>query len=405
VEPELAIGLPAAGAVLAAFLRTRPRLALVAGAALGLAGFGAVILSAPGVVSNQLGLTLTLPAGSRALIVAAAAVLTFVVALAPPAVDRPALLIWGLTGMAGLVAIAAAPNLDIVILVVLALAVLHAALPGRRSFAARVRAPVFAATLLAIGLLLARVDGPASLPRFAAVALVAGLAAALGLVPFLHEFSPEEGVAASPVAWMAFLGPVLGLAVMSRARDVIPSAEGAFGALLVGLGLVNVLWGSLASWRTLSPAAAWRYSFAADWGLAWCGFGLALPDGVAAGTLVLYGIVLGRLPLYVWSRTAIREQSTTDRPVNLLVAAALAGSAPFAGFPARVLLLRGATQLYWPLALVLGLAMLLWMPPSLRLGRSMGVPSKRQLAGVAAALGVGVAMGLYPQPFLSLAGL
>ena len=79
--------------------------------------------------------------------------------------------------------------------------------------------------------------------------------------------------------------------------------------------------------------------------------------------------------------------------------------APFAGFAARVLLLRGATQVYWPLALVIGLGLLLWLAPSLRLGRSLGLPRGRQAWGVGVALTLNVVIGLYPQPFLLLAGL
>jgi hypothetical protein len=143
----------------------------------------------------------------------------------------------------------------------------------------------------------------------------------------------------------------------------------------------------------------------ADWGLAMCGLGLAVADGERAAMLILYGILLSRLPLYLWSRQSLREKRPNDRPINLLAAAMLAGSAPFAGFAARVLLLRGATQLYWPLALVIGLGMLLWLPPSLRLGRSLGLPRGRQAWGVGIALAINVVIGLYPQPFLSLAGL
>ena len=83
----------------------------------------------------------------------------------------------------------------------------------------------------------------------------------------------------------------------------------------------------------------------------------------------------------------------------------LAGAAPFAGLAARVLLLRGATEVYWPLALVIGLGLLMWLPPSLRLGRSLGLPRGRQALGVGIALGLNVAIGLYPQPILALAGL
>jgi formate hydrogenlyase subunit 3/multisubunit Na+/H+ antiporter MnhD subunit len=109
--------------------------------------------------------------------------------------------------------------------------------------------------------------------------------------------------------------------------------------------------------------------------------------------------------LYLWSRQSLREKVQTDRPINLLAAAMLAGSAPFAGFAARVLLLRGATQLYWPLALVIALGLLLWLPPSLRLGRSLGLPKGPQAIGAGIALALSVAIGLYPQPILSLAGL
>ena len=70
-----------------------------------------------------------------------------------------------------------------------------------------------------------------------------------------------------------------------------------------------------------------------------------------------------------------------------------------------MLLLRGATEIYWPLALVIGLGLLLWLPPSLRLGRSLGLPRGRQAWGVGIALAANAVIGLYPQPFLSLAGL
>jgi formate hydrogenlyase subunit 3/multisubunit Na+/H+ antiporter MnhD subunit len=95
----------------------------------------------------------------------------------------------------------------------------------------------------------------------------------------------------------------------------------------------------------------------------------------------------------------------TDRPINLVVAAALAGSAPFAGFAARVLLLRAATQLFWPLALVLAVGMLLWLPGSLRLGRSVGLPRGRQAIGVVLVLALNAAAGLYPLPLLAAARL
>ncbi len=404
MDPELAIALPAVGAVITALLKPRPRAALVAGSVLGAGGIAAVLLAAPGLASDQLGVSLSLSAMSRELLLAAAASLALIIAFPPPRADRALLLAWGLAGIAGMAAIAAAPSLDLVILVTLAIALLHAALGGQRPLTSRLRAPALAVALLGVGLVFARLEGSPILARFAAVGLVAGLAAALGTLPYIHEFDPEELTATSPIAWIAFLGPILALAVITRARELVPTAGAVFAAMLIGLGLLNVLWGGLASWLTERGMSAWHYSFMADWGLVLCAFGVLVPDGEAAAVLLLFGIVLSRLPLYLWSRQSLRESIQTDRPINLLAAAMLAGAAPFAGFAARLFLLRGATQLFWPLALVIGIGLLLWLPPSLRLGRSLGAPRGRLALGVGIALALSVAIGLYPQPILSLAG-
>ena len=340
------------------------------------------------------------------LVVIAAAALALALALAPAAGSRRALLAKGGVGLAGTAAVAAVPTFDLVLLVLLTLGVVHAAIEGRRSFAVRLRAPVVAVGLLALAAIFARVQAPDVIHRFAAVGLGAGLAAAVGLLPYLHVFDPEEMVTASPVAWLAYIGPVVAAVVVADAQGLLSvDAGAAFGAILIGLGLVNMAWGSLAAWWTENGAAAWRYSFVADWGLALSGFGMAMPDGRRAALLVLFTVVLCRLPLYIASREAVRQRVLNERPINLIVAAALAGSAPFAGFAARVLLLRAATQLYWPLALVLAAGMLLWLPASLRLGRSLGVPNRRQASGVAIVLAINVAAGLYPLPLLAAAGL
>ncbi len=336
----------------------------------------------------------------------AAAALALAVALAPAAASRRALLAKGGVGLAGTATIAALPTFDLALLALLAVGVVHAAIEGRRSFAVRLRAPVIAVGLLALAAVFARVQGPEVLHRFAAVGLAAGLAAAVGLLPYLHSFDPEELVSASPVAWLAYVGPVVAAVVVADAHGILGvDAGGVFGAILIGLGLVNVAWGSVAAWWTENGAAAWRYSFVADWGLALSAFGIALPDGRRAALLVLFTVVLCRLPLYIASRESVRQRVVTERPINLLVAAALAGSAPFAGFAARVLLLRAATQLYWPLALVLAAGMLLWLPGSLRLGRSLGVPTGRRAVVVAIVLALNVALGLYPLPLLAAANL
>ncbi|TMD41070.1 MAG: hypothetical protein E6I81_13200 [Chloroflexi bacterium] len=340
------------------------------------------------------------------LIVLAAAALAFAVAFSPRAASRRELLGKGSVGIVGAAAIAAVPTFDLALFVVLALGVVHSVVEGKRPLALRLRGPVVAVTLLALGAVFARVQGPDVLERLAAVGIVAGLAAAVGVLPYLHPIDPEEQLTSSPVVWLAFVGPVLAAVIVERSQSFLPvDAAGAFGALLIGLGLVNVVWGGAAAWLTESEAAAWRYSFVADWGLVLCGLGLIVADGQRAAILVLFSIVLCRLPLCLVSLEAPREKAVTRRPVNLVVAAALAGSAPFAGFAARLLLLRAATQLFWPLAVVLAAGMLLWLPGSLRLGRSLGLPKGRQAVGVALVLAVNVAVGLYPLPLLLAAHL
>ena len=340
------------------------------------------------------------------LIVLAAAALAFAVAFSPRAASRRELLGKGSVGIVGAAAIAAVPTFDLALFVVLALGVVHSVVEGKRPLALRLRGPVVAVTLLALGAVFARVQGPDVLERLAAVGIVAGLAAAVGVLPYLHPIDPEEQLTSSPVVWLAFVGPVLAAVIVERSQSFLPvDAAGAFGALLIGLGLVNVVWGGAAAWLTESEAAAWRYSFVADWGLVLCGLGLIVADGQRAAILVLFTIVLCRLPLCLVSLEAPREKAVTRRPVNLVVAAALAGSAPFAGFAARLLLLRAATQLFWPLAVVLAAGMLLWLPGSLRLGRSLGLPKGRQAVGAALVLAVNVAVGLYPLPLLLAAHL
>ncbi|MFI4951318.1 MAG: hypothetical protein ACHP7A_09830, partial [Caulobacterales bacterium] len=185
------------------------------------------------------------------LLLAATVALGMAVVFAPPRVPRANLLTWGLLGLAGMAAIAIAPSLDLILLILLVLAVLQARLASHRDFAIRLRAPVLAVVLLALGLALERLQGPVVLDRFGAVGIVAGLVAAVGLLPYAHEFDSEESVVASPIPWIAFVGPLLAAAVVSKAAEVVPADAGdAFGAMLIGLGLLNMLWGSVASWRT-----------------------------------------------------------------------------------------------------------------------------------------------------------
>lgn len=341
---------------------------------------------------------------SLVLLGAGAVSVVLAVALTPPGLPRRDLAAQGGVALVAMAVIAMADTLDVVILALLAAAVARAALAGSRKLAARLRPPVVAAALLSLALVFGRVQGPDLLARFSAVGLVAGLAAGVGVLPYIHSHDPDD--ASEPDAvWIGLLGPVLAAAVLIRARDLlIPDAGGQLGAMLIGLGLLNIAWGTLATWLTKRDSAAWHYSFMADWGLALCGFGILVADGRSAALLVLFGVVLGRFPLQAAARRPEADGASTVRPIKLVVGALLAGSAPFVGFAARVLLLRGAVQISWPLAVVLVIGLLLWLPPSLRLGRSLKVPRGRQALALAAVLAINVAVGLYPLPILRLAG-
>lgn len=403
---ELALGLPALGAVLAALLRRHRLAAYLAGGVLGAGGVAAALaLAVPALQQSALGLSV--PPEARALVVATGLTVAAIVTLAPATVDRLALLAAGLAGLSALAAAAAAPDPAAVAVIIALVGAGHAALPGLRPFTERMRLPAFAVALLGAGALLSHAGGPAVVDRLAALSLVLGLVAAAGLVPFLPRLDPAEPAPASPIAWTGFFGPTLAVVLAVRAEPLLaPAAVPVFGAVLVGLGLLNLLWGTIGAWQVRDEVSAWRYSFLADWGLALVGLGIVVHDGAAAAYLVLLSILLVRLPLYLWARPVLRGRAEKSMgPSNLLLAAALSGAAPFAGFSARVLLLRGATQLFWPLALLLGIAMLLWLAHSFRLARSLGRPHGRAAVGVVLALAVSVLLGLFPALALGPAGL
>jgi hypothetical protein len=66
-----------------------------------------------------------------------------------------------------------------------------------------------------------------------------------------------------------------------------------------------------------------------------------------------------------------------------------------------LLLIKSAGDVYWPLALVLVAALLLWLPGSLRLARTIGRVRGRRALAVAAVFVTATAIGLYPAPLLA----
>ena len=378
---------------------------------LGAVGAAATALALSGILQHLARLRgvgeIAVPAPARVLLVGCALALALAVALASPPVGRRDLLASGLAALGALAVLVTVPDPFAVAALLLLLAAGQAARPGRRPLPLRMRGPALAALLLALGWLLVRTPGPPVLGRVGALALALALVAAAGLVPYLADFEPEEPTSASGLAWTAYFGPALALSLPARVLPALTLEEGTvFAAALIGVGLVNLAWGTVAAWGTASDAGAWRYSFLADWGLALVGLGLLLPEGMSAAFLALLGIVLVRLPLYLWARPSLlRGARARLGPVNVLVALLLAGAAPFSGFPVRVLVLQAATRLAWPLAMVLLLAMLVWVAHAFRLAGSIGRPAGRTALGVVVALALSAALGLVPGLFLRAGGL
>ncbi|TMD97260.1 MAG: hypothetical protein E6I72_06920 [Chloroflexi bacterium] len=131
------------------------------------------------------------------LVALALAALVLVLAFAPVGASRRALLAKGGAGVAGTAAVVAAPAFDIALLVMLALALLHAAIEGRRSFAARLRLPALAVggLVAATGRLVAGPPGWAILPAGSTPRLV--LCIAGGLVALWVGLGVTSGDGAS----------------------------------------------------------------------------------------------------------------------------------------------------------------------------------------------------------------
>ena len=402
---ELAFGLPALGAILVSLFRRRRGLAVTAGLGLGLAGLVATALIVPGRQDSLLGLDVRLLAPIQVVLLATFVAAGLAVLLVPPGADRVPMLASVLTGLAALSALALLSQPLLATLVLLLLAATQAALPALRSFSDRVRAPAFGALLVALGALLATEASSSVALRLAGLALVLGVTAAIGVAPYLQDLDPREPAPASPIAWIGFLGPGLIVILATRLAGLLPAESGAgYTAVLLALGIFNLGLGAIGGWQSRTGADLWRYSFVADWGLVLVGFGLLNQAGSQGAYLVLLSILLLRLPLYLLARPALIQAQAAPalRPLTLLVAAALFGSAPFAGFPARLLLLRGATEAPWPLTILLVLAMLSWLPQSLRLAQTLGRPTGRLATGLAVVLLLNLALGLYPNLVLGL---
>jgi hypothetical protein len=351
-----------------------------------------------------LAVDLRVPPAARALLLGCLLALVLAVLLAPPTTSRRELMVVGLAALGGLAALVVVPDALAMAAVVLLLGAGHATLPGRRSFALRMRGPALAALLLGVGWSFVHAGGP--LGRVGGLSLALAVVAAAGLLPYLADFQPEEPTASSSLVWTAFFAPVLALGLLPRVLPTLTVEEGTtFAATLVALGLLNLGWGAIGAWRTADPAAAWRYSFVVDWGLALAGMGLLVREGREAAYLGLLAMVVVRLPLYLRARPALLQAAPKRlRPPTVLVALVLAGMVPFSGFPVRLFALRAATELWWPLALVLLGLMLLAIPGSFRLARTVEPGRGEGAFGFYGVVALSLALGLAPGAFLALGG-
>jgi hypothetical protein len=368
------------------------------------AGAAALVLAAP---LLPVGGVLHLAPAGRALLLASAAALGLTTVLAPHRVARWELLTAGLGALGGQALLMALTDPLAIAALLLLIGFGYAARPGARPFVERARGPAFAALLVGAGWALVQLHGAVWVGRVGAVALALGLAAAAGLVPYLTAVDAEEPASSSFVAWTGVFGPALAISLPARVLPGMPASEAAvFGATLVGLGLVNLAWGTIGAWRTASDVEAWRCSFLVDWGLALVGVGLFLPDGRAAAFLALLAIVLVRVPLYLWARPALLGRRPARlTALNVLLAVLLAGAAPFSGFPVRLLVLSAATQTAWPLAVPLVAAMLLGITYAFRLARALGSHQGWAAVGLWITLGLGLLLGLAPSALRALGGV
>jgi hypothetical protein len=299
----------------------------------------------------------------------------------------------------------AACFLNDVALTGVAIAGIAAAVAPAEDLCRRLRLPALAAALLVIADLAFRSAPSGGVLRMAALFGACALVATVGAAPFLHPIG-RRGGDTRPDDWLLFVAPVLATIIWSRVLPLVQSAAPAFASLLIGFGLLNLFWGVLGGWLSEDEALASRHSVLAEWGLVLVGFGLLTSSGIAAAYLVLLTLLLVRLPLQLWAEDQpAAEGRRPRRLLNLAILAAIAGAAPFAGFTARVLLLRASTQVYWPLAVLLAAGMLLWVPQAVRQGRRLGQLPGRAAAAAAVCLGASLLAGLYPAPLLRFGGL
>ncbi|HUY61636.1 MAG TPA: hypothetical protein VMW49_07135 [Candidatus Dormibacteraeota bacterium] len=259
---------------------------------------------------------------------------------------------------------------------------------------------IIGCSLLAAAALLPSVRGggaPAALP---ALALAAGLAVPLGLLPFQGWGLLAEGVPTADAAlWPALVVPVALLGLAGVLVGLPTAVAATLQALVLGLGLAS---GVLAGVQAVVGLAATRYSrlLVADVAL--------MAVAVATGTLPGLAGALILLVLHWIAGTALGAPSPSARAA-VTGWLGVSGLPPGGAFVGRLLVLVAVARL-GPVPIVLALLVLLLQLATALRGaveaRQPRAGGRRRLGPVAATVGwvpaLGtVALGLVPGPVLA----
>ncbi len=313
----------------------------------------------------------------------------------------------GLIALGALSGVSLAGDPRYAAILVLLLVGLEAARGG--AIAPRAREQAAGAFLLGIGTLLLDVRQSSVAQNLGVLGVVLGLIAIAGLFPTVRQRTIRAPASEGDMSWLALVSPILVLIVASQVLAALPApALLVYMSLTIAFGVLNLAWGVVGAWRAKDDLVAWRFLFFADWGLALTGLGSVVPDGAGmqGAFLILLQILLVRLPLHelAQARAALGERPRAGG-LSVVVGAVLCGLPPFAGFAARFYLLRGATEVGWPLTVPLLFGLLLWVLIGLRIGRALGLPRERSAIGLGLVLGIALGLGVVPWLILQTVGL
>jgi hypothetical protein len=302
--------------------------------------------------SARYGATLALGRPGAGLLVAAGIALALTLALAPR-LDGGEVLTACAAGAACAVALAA--TVPIVWSAALAVAVAAIAIrwittaPHRGTLAAGRIAGLGAAALIAAAVFLPAA-GPTLDARTALAGgcLAAGAAALLALLPLGGWAAASTGVVrgADVAPWALLLAPTVLLGALALMPGLPPGARNPFSNVLLVMGLLSAVWGSLIALRTPEPARYGRVLLA-DLALGAAGLGTTHGPG-RLGCFVLVLTHLGAAPLLLHG-----ARSALDRQ-RRLAWLGLSGLPPTPAFWGRYLVLLGLVATNFN-ALVLGL--------------------------------------------------